>query len=969
MYGNVAGNGNNFFLATTGADPDFLYSDVEGGVSAFGGPGAGAYYDGTYQNNIDENPLFVDPTAGAGASYDASVADFSLQGASPGVNAGDTTGVSALLPELDLAGNARIEGTIDMGAYEYGQPPVIINQPDSMSACASDNVIFYIEALYAEAYQWYKNSNILPNATSDSLLLNNVGQSDTGHYYCVVSNTHGTATSEIAALTVALPPETVIIFGPDQACQGDTVRFVADTLENLYENYQWGVSSGMEIVSAQGMFYVDVHIIDATSPGEISCYATNLCGNGPAGTHSLTVNPLPGAAGAITGDSDVCRGEEGLVYSVGPISNAADYNWQLPEGFSITAGANTPSITVSLSETAQSGNIIVYASNACGQGQSAQLAINVHFVTAEAGEDQTVNYGQSAQLDGATGGDGAIETLWTANNSGWTSTEEDPVTENLTATTEFTMQVSNDYGCQAEDETIVNVEGGALSVIAVCNPEEICTGESSLLSAQTSGGTGTYSYSWASDPPGFTSTEQGPQVYPEETTTYTVEVNDGNETVSDYTTVTVNPLPGDAGAIAGDSDVCRSEEGLIYSVGPISNAADYNWQLPEGFSITAGDNSPSITVSLSETAQSGAITVYATNACGQGQSSQLAVDVHYVTADAGEGQSINYGQSTQLNGSITGDGDINILWTASNSSWTSTQEDPVTENLEATTEFSLSVANNYGCHAEDAMIVNVVGGPLAVTALADPGEICKGANSQLRALSSGGTGNYSYNWSSEPSGFSSTEQDPLVSPTATTTYFVEVNDGNESVSSQTTVTVNAPPESPSKPGGPELIDLKQVISSDYSTNSPAGAESYHWQLEPATAGQLQANGNALTIQWDPGYRGYCYLSVATGNECGQSANSEALEIYVDYIDAITSPEGAKTSLYPNPGKGMFRLKTATGIKRVSVLDMNGSVLEERNVSIAPGTTYELNMQAYSKGMYMIRLQGQQEIQLLKLMIL
>jgi hypothetical protein len=71
------------------------------------------------EGNITDNPLFVNPTIGAGPSYNAMLADWSLLDISPCVNTGtpDTTGLS--IPHYDLHGNPRIfGGRIDMGAYE-----------------------------------------------------------------------------------------------------------------------------------------------------------------------------------------------------------------------------------------------------------------------------------------------------------------------------------------------------------------------------------------------------------------------------------------------------------------------------------------------------------------------------------------------------------------------------------------------------------------------------------------------------------------------------------------------------------------------------------------------------------------------------------------------------------------------------------------------------------------------------------
>jgi len=82
------------------------YNNIQGGYA-----GAG---------NIDADPMFVNPSAGAGIQFDGLAADWSLQPLSPCIDAGkpdfttDSTGT-----ETDFAGSPRIQyGTIDIGAFE-----------------------------------------------------------------------------------------------------------------------------------------------------------------------------------------------------------------------------------------------------------------------------------------------------------------------------------------------------------------------------------------------------------------------------------------------------------------------------------------------------------------------------------------------------------------------------------------------------------------------------------------------------------------------------------------------------------------------------------------------------------------------------------------------------------------------------------------------------------------------------------
>lgn len=55
----------------------------------------------------------------------------------------------------------------------------------------------------APTYQWTKDQQVIPGATSNTLLLQNVGPSDAGVYAVIAANTLGTAVSNPATLTVA----------------------------------------------------------------------------------------------------------------------------------------------------------------------------------------------------------------------------------------------------------------------------------------------------------------------------------------------------------------------------------------------------------------------------------------------------------------------------------------------------------------------------------------------------------------------------------------------------------------------------------------------------------------------------------------------------------------------------------------------------------------------------------------------
>jgi len=83
----------------------------------------------------------------------------------------------------------------------------------------------------------------------------------------------------------------------------------------------------------------------------------------------------------------------------------------------------------------------------------------------------------------------------------------------------------------------------ALMVSPSALPDNICSGFIVQLNAIPSGGSGNYTYSWTSNPPGFTSDIPNPKVTPLVTTDYTVEINDGGTITSGNVSVIVRPSP------------------------------------------------------------------------------------------------------------------------------------------------------------------------------------------------------------------------------------------------------------------------------------------------------------------------------------------------------------------------------------------------------------------------------------------
>jgi hypothetical protein len=165
--------------------------------------------------------------------------------------------------------------------------------------------------------------------------------------------------------------QTATISGTTTVCQGATspdITFEGANGTTPY-TFTYTINSGtiQTVITDNGNSIVTVAV--PTSVADTFKYDLVSVNTIPAtGSVTVTVNPLPAAAGTITGTASVCQGQTGVIYSVDAIANATGYIWTLPAEATITAGANTNSITVAFSTAAINGYLTVQGSNSCGTG-------------------------------------------------------------------------------------------------------------------------------------------------------------------------------------------------------------------------------------------------------------------------------------------------------------------------------------------------------------------------------------------------------------------------------------------------------------------------------------------------------------------------------------------------------------------------------------------------------------------------
>jgi large repetitive protein len=172
-------------------------------------------------------------------------------------------------------------------------------------------------------------------------------------------------------ITINAAPPAPTFTGATSICTGTATTLTASGTGSTYAWYI--AATGGSLLGSAAAF---------TTPNlsaNTTYYAENSNGGCPSPRTPvpIIVSPAaPATPGVITGSASVCAGSPGNVYSITGVANATTYNWGVPAGATITAGAGTTSITVTFG--AGGGNVTVNAQNGCGTSTNATTAVGIN---------------------------------------------------------------------------------------------------------------------------------------------------------------------------------------------------------------------------------------------------------------------------------------------------------------------------------------------------------------------------------------------------------------------------------------------------------------------------------------------------------------------------------------------------------------------------------------------------------------
>ncbi|OFY21927.1 MAG: hypothetical protein A2X02_01545 [Bacteroidetes bacterium GWF2_29_10] len=395
-------------------------------------------------------------------------------------------------------------------------------------------------------------------------------------------------------------------------------------------------------------------------------------------------------------DVTICKGETTSLTASGGTS----YSWSNQEtSFNINV---SPSITTTYYVTAYNG-----ASNA-----EDMVVVYVNNVTANAGDDKTINKGTSTLLIASGGG----TYIWSDGQENMTI----PVSPSEKTT--YTVTV-NKWGCTASDDVIITLAKPDTMIITVnADKDTICKGDSVILTIS-----GADSYIWETGE--ITSSIK---VSPSKKTTYKVTGSKNGLTASE--TIIINVLNNPTPNINGYQIICIGDSTMLN----VSDFPNIKW--------STGETSKSIYINPTQNTTY-SVTTTDKNGCIGTDNIEISA-INTLSLFLSNDVTISVGDTTTLFAS----GGFNYSWDNGST------DSNINVSPTANTEYHVT-AKVQSCTAEGSVTVKVIPPNKNINAGPDV-EICRGDNSYLKANKA-----EQYSWST-----GETQQTINVLPTITTSY-------------------------------------------------------------------------------------------------------------------------------------------------------------------------------------------------------
>ena len=731
-----------------------------------------------------------------------------------------------------------------------------------------------------------------------------------GNISITLTSTNSISCSNTAdALSLTITPLPIVVAdGPASICAGSTAQ--------LSGSVTAGGSTGTW--SGPGTFSPNANTLNAVfnpnaaavaaGTATVTLTSTDGCAE-VTDQHSITIQPQP----VVSAGSDltICEGSTASLNGSVTVGGSAGIWSTSGDGtFSSNTAPNAIYTPGSADVTAQSVTLTFTSTDGCSVNADAMIVTITPAPIVNAGADQQICQGSSASISGSITAGGSAG-IWSTNGTGSfasatsLNTTYTPSSADVSAGS-VTLTLSSTNGCVVRsDEQVLTiallpiVNAGADA--SVCASNAVHTLNGSITAGASTGmwttsGSGSFTPSANALNAAYTASAADISAG---SVNLTLTSNNGCTPVSDNKTLQIRPVP--VVTVGSDRTIC--EGSTVALTGTVTGSTTTGIWSTSGtgtFSPSASALNATYTPSAADIAAgSRTITLTSTNnaPCSATSASFVLTITPAPMVDAGSAQTICYGSTAQLNGSITAGGSTGT-WSGNGSFSPSASTlnaiyTPSAAELSAGSA-TLTLTSTNGCVVRNDQVTITIT-PLPVANAGSDATICEGSNAVLNgSITAGGSAG---NWSTSGSGTFTPNAASL-----SATYVPSANDiiagnvtltltstnGCSNVSDQKTITITPAPLV--NAGGDQVIC--EGNSAVLAGSITAGGSTGSWTT--SGSGSFTPSPSALNATYVPSAAdanaGSVTLTLASTNGC--AIRNDALLITITPLPNVNAGANA-----------------------------------------------------------------------------